>query len=95
MGVGNPEDGEVQPQLFNDFSVKPPISLPLAGWVQKAEVWLGQNWTIYAACCLFILIRLVCLTGEVTWFKVYELSLLSADSWLPWLAAGCSLLFCC
>lgn len=32
-----------------------------------------------------MLICLVCLTGEVTWFKVYELSLLSTDSWLLWL----------
>lgn len=63
--------------------------------MQKAEVWLREDWDIYAACCLFILICLVCLTEEVTWFKVYELSPFSADSWLLWLDAGCSVLFCC
>ncbi len=105
MGVGKPRGWRgFWPQLFNDLSLNPLIRLLLpvieVGWVggghvQKAEVWLREDWDIYATCCLFILICLVCLTGEVTWFKVYELSLFSADSWLLWLDAGCSVLFCC
>lgn len=85
MGVGKSGAGGVQPQHFNELSLNPLICVLLpvieVGWVggghvQKAEVWLRAS-------CLFILICLVCLTGGVTGFKVYELS----ESWA---AACCS-----
>lgn len=93
MGVRNPEAGGVRPHLFMHLSFHPPPPhLPTIGWVdgghvQQAETWLREDWDIYTACSPFILICLVCLTGEVTWLKVYELCPLRADSWL--LCSGC------
>lgn len=76
IGGGNPLAEGLQPQHFNDLSLNPLICVPLpvieVSWV--GEVCLREDWDIYAACQLFIL--------KVTWFKLCELSLLSAGSWL-------------